>query len=113
MERADWLCQSSSGAVQGVSQGPSPHEVLVTVQQEGVICYDTVSKVNAIIIRMQCYCLEQPQNVFRQGSHSQPVLPCDTQRLCRAILWFWMLIAFHLACPVAALYSILPQSWWG
>lgn len=45
MGGAEWLCQLSDGAVQGISQGPSPREVLVTTQQEGVICYDAGSKV--------------------------------------------------------------------
>ena len=50
MEGADWLCQYSSGAVQGISQGPSLQEVLVTVQQEGVVSYDTVSKASALLV---------------------------------------------------------------
>ena len=44
MGGAEWLCQFSEGAVQGIAQGPSPQEVLVTTQQEGVICCDVQSK---------------------------------------------------------------------
>ena len=39
------MCRFPDEALVGVSQAPSPEDVLVTVQHEGVICYDASLKV--------------------------------------------------------------------
>jgi len=39
------LCHFTNQAVQGISAGASEQEVVVTLQQNGVICYDTQTKV--------------------------------------------------------------------
>ena len=45
LHSAECVRQFSDEALVGVSQAPSPQDVLVTVQQEGVICYDALLKV--------------------------------------------------------------------
>jgi hypothetical protein len=69
MDGAEWLCQFSEGAVQGISQGPSPQEVLVTVELEGVICCDAQSKVKDLGSLSGSERLRRSGCVLRQGSH--------------------------------------------
>ena len=40
------ICRHSAGAVGGIAPGPQPGQVLVTVQNDGVLCYDTATKVS-------------------------------------------------------------------
>ncbi len=46
VDGADCVCRFPDEALVGVAQAPSPEGVLVTVQHEGVICYDALLKVN-------------------------------------------------------------------
>lgn len=39
------LCHFTDQDVQGISAGASAQEVVVTLQQDGVICYDTQTRV--------------------------------------------------------------------
>ncbi len=40
------ICRHSAGVVGGIAPGPQPGQVLVTVQNDGVLCYDTATKVS-------------------------------------------------------------------
>ena len=40
------ICRHSAGVVGGIAPGPQPGQVLVTVQNDGILCYDTATKVS-------------------------------------------------------------------
>lgn len=44
------LCPRGSNSVRGLAQGPKADEVIVTVQNDGVVCYNSARRVSAIVI---------------------------------------------------------------
>ena len=40
------ICRHSAEAVGGVASGPQPGQILVTIHGDGVLCYDTATKVS-------------------------------------------------------------------
>ena len=41
------LCPRGSNSVRGISRGPKAEEVVVTVQNDGVVCYNSARRVSA------------------------------------------------------------------
>ena len=42
------LCPRGSNSVRGISRGPKAVEVVVTVQNDGVVCYNSDRRVSAV-----------------------------------------------------------------
>ena len=42
------LCPRGSNSVRGISRGPKAEEVVVTVQNDGVVCYNADRRVSSV-----------------------------------------------------------------